>query len=90
MAPNASVDSIATQTKMLVRSAHSSVGSRLEMTMSTPPMVGVPPFFRWVCGPSSRTYWPKWNSRRRSMTNGPMSRPINNAVSEAKTVRKVR
>ncbi len=58
--------------------------------MSTPPMVGVPPFLRWVSGPSSRTYWPIWNSRSFSMTYGPMIMPISSAVRLAKTVRKVR
>ncbi len=45
------------QTKGLERSLHSSVGRRMAMQMSTPPMVGVPAFFWWSLGPSSRMYW---------------------------------
>ena len=45
MAAKASVENITSQTNGLERSAHSSVGTRMEMQMSTPPMVGVPPFF---------------------------------------------
>ena len=37
---------------------HSSVGSTMAITISTPPIVGVPVFFRCDCGPSSRTNWP--------------------------------
>src|SRR6478752_1878017 len=29
------------------------------MMIAVPPMVGVPRFFWWVCGPSSRISWPK-------------------------------
>ena len=45
MAPKASVEHITSQTKGLERSLHSSVGKRMAMQMSTPPMVGVPAFF---------------------------------------------
>ena len=39
------VESIASQTKGLLRSDHSRVGTRIEMQISTPPIVGVPAFF---------------------------------------------
>ena len=29
------------------------------MMIAVPPMVGVPRFFLWCCGPSSRISWPK-------------------------------
>jgi len=32
----------------------------MAIAMSTPPMVGVPDFFRCDCGPSSRMNWPIW------------------------------
>ena len=90
MAPKAAVENITTQIKGFDRSAHKKVGSRMAMQMSTPPMVGVPAFFWCALGPSSRMYWPIWNSRSFSMTNGPMMSVISSAVSEAKAVRNVR
>ena len=60
------------------------------MQISTPPMVGVPVFFRCDCGPSSRTNCPIWNSRSFSITYGPMNSAISIAVSEANAVRNVR
>ena len=30
----------------------------MAMSMMTPPMVGVPCFTKWLCGPSARTCWP--------------------------------
>ena len=90
MAPKASVEKTVIQTKGLAGSDQSTVGSRMAMTISTPPMVGVPDFFRCDCGPSSRTYWPIWNSRSFSITQGPMNSAISSAVSEAKAVRNVR
>ncbi len=71
-------------------SDHSTVGNRMAMQISTPPMVGVPVFFRCDCGPSSRTNWPIWNSRSFWITQGPMNSAISSAVSEAKAVRNVR
>ena len=58
MAPKARVENIAIQMKRLLRSAHSIVGTSMATTISTPPMVGVPAFFWWALGPSSRMYWP--------------------------------
>ncbi len=64
MAPYASVEKTTTQTSGFAGSDHSTVGSRMAMQMSTPPIVGVPVFFMCDWGPSSRTNWPIWNSRR--------------------------
>ncbi len=58
MAPKAAVENITTHTKGLDRSAHSRVGNRMAMQISTPPIVGVPAFFWCAFGPSSRMYWP--------------------------------
>src|SRR5215469_4891732 len=90
MAPNAVVEQTAIQTKGLLGSDHSTVGSRMAMAMSTPPMVGVPDFFWCDLGPSSRMYWPIWNSRSFWMTYGPMNSAMSSAVSEANAVRNVR
>ena len=90
MAPKASVENTASQTKALDRSDQSSVGSTMETTISRPPMVGVPAFFWCERGPSSRMYWPIWNSRRRRITDGPMMSAMNSAVRLAKAVRNVR
>ena len=90
MAPNASVEKTVIHTNGLPGSAQSTVGSRIAMMMSTPPMVGVPDFFRCDCGPSSRTYWPIWNSLSFSITHGPMKSAISSAVSVANAVRIVR
>ena len=90
MAPKAIVEKTVIQIKGFPGSAQSTVGSRIAMQMSTPPMVGVPVFFRCDCGPSVRTYWPIWNSRSFSITQGPMKSAISSAVSEANAVRNVR
>ena len=79
-----------TQTKRLERSAHSSVASPMEISTSTPPMVGVPDLTRWVCGPSCRTAWPIFMAVSLRMTRGPHSRPMNSAVSVASAARSVR
>ena len=56
----------------------------------SPPIVGVPRLARWVCGPSSRIGWPfPWRTRRTSISLGPISRPMNNAVRMAAPARKV-
>ena len=90
MAPKASVESTVIHTNGLAGSDQSTVGSTMAMMISTPPMVGVPDFFRCDCGPSSRTYWPIWNSRSFSITHGPMNSAISSAVSVANAVRNVR
>jgi len=38
-----------------------------------PPMVGVPVFFRWDCGPSSLTVWPNFNLVRKGIKTGPIA-----------------
>jgi hypothetical protein len=45
MAPKATIENIASQMKRLLKSAHRMVGTSTEITISTPPMVGVPAFF---------------------------------------------
>ena len=90
MAPKASVEATATQTKGSEGMDHRIVGTRIAITMSTPPMVGVPVFVRCDCGPSSRTNCPIWNSRSFSITHGPINSAISSAVSEANAVRKVK
>ncbi len=89
MAPNAAVEKTVIQTKGLAGSDHRTVGNRTAMAISTPPIVGVPDFFWCDWGPSSRMYWPIWNSRSFWMTYGPINRAINSAVPEAKAVRNV-
>ena len=48
--------------------------SKMAMTMATsmmmPPIVGVPCFTRWVCGPSARTCWPIWLDFRKRIHGG--------------------
>ena len=57
--------------------------------MSAPPIDGVPAFFLWPSGVSSRTLLaPYWRTRIRSMKAGPRSRPITMAVRPAATIRK--
>ena len=41
--------------------------------MSTPPIVGVPCFTRWPCGPSARTCWPTLRTFRSRIQNGKSS-----------------
>ena len=60
MTPKASVVVRSIQTKRLDRSAHSSVLTPVATKIRTPPIVGVPDFWRCDCGPSVRTRWPIW------------------------------
>ncbi len=57
--------------------------------MRMPPMVGVPAFFMCDLGPSSRMYWPIWNSRSLAISQGPSARHRNSAVMAANAVRNV-
>ena len=50
MAPKAAVARTAIHTNGLAGSDQRSVGNRMAMAMSTPPMVGVPDFFWCDCG----------------------------------------
>ena len=45
MAAKAKVENTAIHTKRLLRSAHNNVGTTIAITISNPPMVGVPAFF---------------------------------------------
>ena len=49
MAPKPMVTTSTIQTKRLLRSNHSRVDAAMANRISTPPMVGVPFFTRWVC-----------------------------------------
>ncbi len=43
----------------------------------SPPMVGVPAFLKWVCGPSARIGWPlPWRTRSEAMILGPNRKTI--------------
>jgi hypothetical protein len=57
--------------------------------MSSPPIVGVPAFGRWLSGPSWRTICPTWNSRSLRIIHEPSSRLTASAVMLAAAVRKV-
>ena len=63
MAPNASVANTVIHTNGLAGSDQSIVGSRMAMQISTPPIVGVPVFFRVRLRPVVAHNWPIWNSR---------------------------
>jgi hypothetical protein len=54
-----------------------------EKMIKTPPMVGVPPFFRWLSGPSSRTDWPILRRLRISMIRGPSMKQRSSVVRAA-------
>ena len=51
-----------------MRAARSQPRSR-----NTPPMVGVPAFFRWEGGPSCRSFWRKSIRFKKRITTGPGS-----------------
>ena len=63
---------------------------RMEMMISTPPMVGVPAFFWCDLGPSSRMCWPIWNSRSLRISQGPSTTHRKSAVRLANGARKSR
>ena len=48
--------------------------------ISTPPMVGVPCFFRCDSGPSVRITWRAWSASSLRMTQGPMMKETTRAV----------
>jgi hypothetical protein len=54
-----------------VRSIHSKVGTVAQKRIRVPPMVGVPCFFSWDSGPSSRTSCPMAMRRSQRMNAGP-------------------
>ena len=55
-----------------------------------PPMVGVPAFLKWVCGPSSRTTCPIRSAARRAIIQGPASSEMASAETAARMARRVR
>ncbi len=60
-----------------------------ENRISIPPIVGVPFFFWWPAGPSSRIDCPICSAVKRRMTIGPRTRESVRATSDATSVRKV-
>ena len=57
--------------------------------MSSPPIVGVPALTWWLCGPTSRMFWPTDSRRSVAMKRGPRSSARRIAVTTAPAVRKV-
>ena len=56
----------------------------------SPPMVGVPAFLKWVCGPSARIGWPlPCRIRSELMIVGPNRKTSSAEVISAPPVRKV-
>ena len=51
-----------------------------------PPIVGVPAFVRWPCGPSSRMFWPNSRLRRNSMNFGLRNRQISSDATPASRI----
>ena len=61
-----------------------------EVRIISPPIVGVPTLAWCVCGPSSRIGWPlPWRTRSMLMNFGPITRPMNSAVSSVAPARNV-
>jgi hypothetical protein len=89
MAPKPRVTRSAAQTKRFPRSAKRRVETVTARRMSAPPIDGVPAFFLWPSGVSSRTLVePYWSSRMRSMKSGPRRSPRRSDTSPAATIRK--
>ena len=68
------------QMKVLFRSAQSSVGTTMQTRISTPPMVGVPCFFRCDSGPSVRITWRACSPSSLRITQGPTMKESTSAV----------
>ena len=85
----ASVASNASQMNRLVSCAQSSVADVTASRIRTPPIVGVPAFLRWLCGPSSRTTCRARIADSLSMILGPRSKVTSSAVRNAPAVRNV-
>jgi len=71
----------------LDRSHHRSTDTTRQNRISAPPIVGVPAFFLWVLGPSSRICWPICRDRSRSMNHGPIRNDRISAVIAAARIR---
>ena len=89
MAPIATKVSSASTVYELVNSAHISVETPADMTIRVPPIVGVPAFTRWVCGPSERTTWPMRERWRTRMVIGPSKNASPSDVTSAPAARNV-
>ena len=48
--------------------------------MITPPIVGVPAFFKWDCTPSTRSVCPIFNFLKNGITTGPSTRLSTNEI----------
>jgi hypothetical protein len=79
----------ASQMNRLVSCAHRSVAETTARRIRTPPMVGVPAFFRWLWGPSSLTTCRARMSESFRMMSGPRIMATTRAVRNAPAVRKV-
>ena len=56
----------------------------------SPPIVGVPAFLKWVCGPSARIGWPlPWRIRSAEMMRGPNRNTMKAEVMSDAPVRNV-
>src|SRR3546814_9575596 len=63
---------------MLDRSIQRNTEMAIDVRIIRPPMVGVPRFTKWLCGPSSRIGCPlPCRTRSQPMNFGPISRPRN-------------
>jgi hypothetical protein len=89
-APKPRVTKSTTHTYLLLRSAHSSVVTTMEIRISAPPIVGVPALVRCDLGPSSRTAWPIFLAASQRITGGPNNSDNSSAVPAASMVRSVR
>ncbi len=89
MPPKASTAKSTAQTYWFVRSDQSRTETATDAMIRRPPMVGVPCFVRWDCGPSSRTCWPILSLRSQRIIDGPSRKLTMSAVMTAPALRKV-
>jgi hypothetical protein len=68
---------------------HSRVGTTIAVTISSPPIVGVPAFAWWAWGPSARIFCPSRSRRSPSIIGGPRTKHTSSAVIAAYAARKV-
>jgi hypothetical protein len=83
MTPKAAKAPRVSHTFRFPKSIHRIMEISTEKMIKTPPMVGVPPFFRWLSGPSSRTDWPILSRRRASIIRGPSIKQKSSVVRAA-------
>ena len=76
-------------TNLFAKLPHNNILTVIAVKINEPPIVGVPVFTKWVCGPSVRMACPTFNSVSLRIVQGPNNRQKESAVNEAITVRKV-